>query len=57
MSQGVAEQPIDNMIGFKERTPATVLRKWEKELLINAKNLTSACRIETNDNMSDKELS
>ena len=35
------EKALDNMIGFKQRTPAEQLRKWEKNLQINADVLTT----------------
>ena len=39
------EKPVDNMIGFKERTPAPMLKKWQKSLHINSAGLTTHCKI------------
>ena len=37
------EQPLDNMIGFKQRADQNDLRKWEKNLNINNDALTTQC--------------
>ena len=34
-------KPLDNMIGFKERTPVHWLKHWERNLQINANVLTT----------------
>ena len=32
------------MLGFRERTPASQLKKWSKNLMINADVLTTQCK-------------
>ena len=49
------EKPLDNMIGFKERTPVSQLKKWQKNLQINANVLTTQCKIAIEKPPTEKE--
>lgn len=49
------DQPLDNMIGFKQRTDESDLRKWEKNLNINNDMLTSQCDMTTKFAPTEKE--
>ena len=46
---------LDNMVGFRERTPVPQLKQWERNLNINSKILTSQVNTELEYVMTAKE--
>ena len=49
-----APQAIDNMIGFRERTPDIQLQRWAQNLQIDSKILTSQAKEEPYENIEDE---
>ena len=49
------DKALDNMIGFKERTSAQQLKKWAKNLQINADVLTTQVKPDKNRDPTEKE--
>ena len=49
------QKPLDNMIGFRERTSAAQLKHWEKNLQIKSDILTTQCKIKPQKDPTAKE--